>query len=67
MGDISTEEQQYTLEFTLGEHMDPKIAVVDGMNLVQKLTTKMTAVQTVKDSSVFSTKAYLILPKILMK
>ena len=43
--DISTEEQQNTLESTLGEHMDPKIAVVDGMNLVQKLTTKMTAVQ----------------------
>ena len=45
--DVSTEEHLTTLEPTSGEQMDPKIVVVDGMNLLQRLTTKMTAVETV--------------------
>ena len=47
--EVSTEEHLTTLEPTSDEQMDPKIAVVDGMNLLQRLTTKMTAVETVKD------------------
>ena len=46
--EVSTEEHLTTLEPTSDEQMDPKIAVVDGMNLLQRLTTKMTAVETVK-------------------
>ena len=32
--DVSTDEQQNTLDSSSGENIDPKIAVVDGMKLV---------------------------------
>ena len=43
--------------------MDPKIAVVDGMNLLQRLTTKMTAVETVKDLGFVFNRSLLNLTK----
>ena len=61
--DVSTDEQQNTLDSSSVENIDPKVAVVDGMNLVQKLTTKMTSVETVKDLSVIFNKSLLTLTK----
>ena len=61
--EVSTEEHLTTLEPTSGEPMDPKFAVVDGMNLLQRMTTKMTAVETVKDLSFVFSRSLLNLTK----
>ena len=61
--EVSTEKHLTTLEPTSGGKMEPKIAVVDGMNLLQRLTTKMTAVETVKDLGFVFNRSLLNLTK----
>ena len=61
--DVVIEEQQNDPQSTLNENAQPRIAVVDGMNLAQKLTRKMEAMLTVKDFGVSFNKSLLNLTR----